>query len=397
MFLDATYFKTQVKHRVWRQLRDEQITALIKAERQASWFVAGLGARKMWLRLRSQGHDVARCTIERLMAGLGITGLTRGRRPPRTTTPDPAAVRPADLVNRHFAATRPNQLWVADFTYCPTWTGMVYVAFVFDVFSRRILGWRAAASMTTPLVLDCLEQAIWTRGKEGTRDLAGLVHHTDAGSQGGFNRSSQHLDRGGVRWARPAGWMTALTGRGRCSRRGGRRWPGGRSSASSGGDRVRGDDRGGRGCGAGVSRPVGCRWFRHAGGDEPMVLPPLSGRYLSVRRARGDRDLAGPGRGVREIARRLGRGPSTVSRELRRNAATRSGKLEYRASVAQWQAERRPGGPRPPSSSSNERLREYVQERLSGQVRRPDGTPVAGPAAPPWKGRNKPHRGTAAG
>jgi putative transposase len=126
---------------------------------------------------------VARCTIERLMAQAGIRGLTRGARPPRTTTADPAAARPADLVDRRFDATRPNQLWVADFTYCPTWDGMVYVAFVFDVFSRRILGWRAATSMTTPLVLDCLEQAIWTREKEGARDLTGLVHHTDAGAQ----------------------------------------------------------------------------------------------------------------------------------------------------------------------------------------------------------------------
>jgi len=166
-----------------RQQRDERLIALITAERAGSRFVAGLGARKLWLRLRSQGHDVARCTIERLMGQMGVTGLTRGSRPPRTTTADPAAARPADLVDRHFAAARPNQLWVADFTYCPTWSGMVYVAFVFDVFSRRILGWRAATEMTTPLVLDCLEQAIWTRAKEGTRDLSGLVHHTDAGSQ----------------------------------------------------------------------------------------------------------------------------------------------------------------------------------------------------------------------
>jgi transposase InsO family protein len=151
-----------------RQLRDEQLVAVIAAERAGSRHVAGLGARKMWLRLRSQGHDVARCTAGRLMAQMGVTGLTRGARPQRTTRPDPAAARPADLVDRHFAAFRPNQLQVADFTYCPTWAGMVYVAFVFDVFARRILGWRAATAMTTPLVLDCLEQAIWTRRCEGT-------------------------------------------------------------------------------------------------------------------------------------------------------------------------------------------------------------------------------------
>ncbi len=126
---------------------------------------------------------MARCTVERLMSQQGISGVVRTRRAPRTTIGDPAAVRPADLVDRHFAASAPNQLWVADFTYCPTWTGMVYVAFVFDVFSRRILGWRAATSMTTPLVLDCLEQAIWTRKQEGADNLRGLVHHNDAGSQ----------------------------------------------------------------------------------------------------------------------------------------------------------------------------------------------------------------------
>ena len=179
----STFYDTISRRRSRRQLRDEQLIELICQQRESNRFVAGLGARKMWLRLRSQGHDVARCTVERLMAQLGITGLTRSRKVIRTTVPDPAAKRPLDLVDRHFHASRPNQLWVADFTYCPTWTGMVYVAFVFDVFSRRILGWRATTRMTTPLVLDCLEQAIWTRTKEGVSDLSGLVHHTDAGSQ----------------------------------------------------------------------------------------------------------------------------------------------------------------------------------------------------------------------
>jgi putative transposase len=179
----STFYDATTRAPSRRALRDEELAALIAAERDSNRFVAGLGARKMWLRLRGKGHDVARCTIERLMAQMGITGVTRARRAPRTTIPDPGFARPRDLVERQFAATRPNQLWVADFTYCPTWTGMVYVAFVFDVFSRRILGWRAATSMTTPLVLDCLEQAIWTRAKQGTNDLSGLVHHTDAGSQ----------------------------------------------------------------------------------------------------------------------------------------------------------------------------------------------------------------------
>jgi putative transposase len=95
-------------------------------------------------------------------------------------------------VGRRFDPPAPNVLWVADFTYCPTWSGMVYVAFVIDAYSRRVLGWRAATSMTTTLVLDAVEQAIWVRARDGIADLTGLVHHTDAGSQPGLNRSSQH-------------------------------------------------------------------------------------------------------------------------------------------------------------------------------------------------------------
>jgi len=119
----------------------------------------------------------------------------------------------------------------------------------------------------------------------------------------------------------------------------------------------------------------------------------LSGRYLSFREREEIALLKVQGVGVREIARRLSRDPSTVSRELRRNAATRGGKLEYRASVAQWKAELVARRPKPAKLATNERLRDYVQDRLSGQVRRPDGTPVRGPVTGPWKGRNKPHRG----
>src|SRR5690606_35560186 len=125
-----------------------------------------LGARKLWLRLRRDGHDIARVTVERLMADLGLVGALRGRSN-RPTDTGKRETRPSDLVDRHFAAFRTDQLWVADFTYVPTWSGMVYVAFVFDVHSRRILGWRAATTMTTPLVLDCLEMAFFIRRREG--------------------------------------------------------------------------------------------------------------------------------------------------------------------------------------------------------------------------------------
>jgi putative transposase len=178
----STYYDNLNRRPSKRELRDEELKKVITAERKQNRFVRLLGARKMWLHLRGKGHQVARCTVERLFGQMGIAGAQRGRKP-RTTIPDEAADRPADRVDRAFVANRPNQLWCADFTYVPTWEGMVYVAFVFDVFSRRILGWRAATQMTTDLVLDTLEMALWTRRKDGVTDLSGLVHHNDAGSQ----------------------------------------------------------------------------------------------------------------------------------------------------------------------------------------------------------------------
>ena len=142
----------------------------------------------------------------------------------------------------------------------------------------------------------------------------------------------------------------------------------------------------------GASQAAGSRWFRERGGMPSFMLTPPVGRYLSYPEREEIAVLRAQGVGVREIARRLGRDPSTVSRELRRNAATRGGKLDYRASVAQWKAELLAQRPKTAKLACDERLREYVQERLSGQVRRPDGTPVCGPAATPWKGRNKPRR-----
>jgi putative transposase len=164
-----------------RALRDVEVLGLIDAAR-SNRFVVRFGARKMWLHLRGKGHDVARCTVERLMAEHGYVGALRGKKV-RTTIAEEKATRAPDLVGRDFTAHRPNQLWVADFTYVATWSGTVYVAFVFDVFSRRIVGWRAATSMTTDLVLNTLEMAIWSRTRDGVTDLSGLVHHTDAGSQ----------------------------------------------------------------------------------------------------------------------------------------------------------------------------------------------------------------------
>jgi putative transposase len=155
------------------------------------------GARKVWLALNREGIAVARCTVERLMRGLGLVGVRRGKKV-RTTVADGSAPRPADLVDRHFAAPAPDRLWVADFTYVSTWSGTVYVAFVIDAYARRILGWRVATTMRTELVLDALEQALWTRAREGSLDLTGLVHHNDAGSQYTSIAFTERLAEAGV-------------------------------------------------------------------------------------------------------------------------------------------------------------------------------------------------------
>ena len=176
-------------------MRDEDLRGEITRVHQANYGV--YGPRKVWLALNREGTRVARCTVERLMREMRLVGARRGKRVV-TTRSYPKAARPADLVQRRFRPVAPNRLWVADFTYVSTWSGMVYVAFVIDAYARRILGWRAATTMRTDLVLDAIEQAIWTRAREGVTDLSGLTHHHDNGSQGGFNWSSQHLNRGGV-------------------------------------------------------------------------------------------------------------------------------------------------------------------------------------------------------
>ena len=150
------------------------------------------GARKVWKQLNREQIRIARCTTERLMQKLGIQGVKRGKGY-QTTIPDDLAARPADLVNRNFTATRPNQLWVADITFVATWRGVVYVAFVIDVFSRCIVGWRVWNSLKTDLVLDALEQALFTR--TGTK---GLVHHSDRGCQYLSIRYTERLAEAGI-------------------------------------------------------------------------------------------------------------------------------------------------------------------------------------------------------
>jgi len=150
------------------------------------------GAPKVWRQLHREDIVVARCTVERLMRRLGLAGAVRGRKP-RTTIPAEVAARPADLVQRDFTATRPNQLWVADLTYVATWAGFVYVAFVIDVFSRRIVGWRVSRSLRSDLALDALEQALCSR--PGTERL---VHHSDRGVQYLSIRYTERLAEAGI-------------------------------------------------------------------------------------------------------------------------------------------------------------------------------------------------------
>ena len=150
------------------------------------------GARKVWRQLGREDFVVARCTVERLMRSFGLQGAARGRKC-RTTISDRSAERPLDRVNRQFQASRPNMLWVADFTYVATWAGFVYVAFVIDVFARRIIGWRVARSMHAELVLDALEQALWSRS-----GIKGVVHHSDRGSQYLSIRYSERLAEAGA-------------------------------------------------------------------------------------------------------------------------------------------------------------------------------------------------------
>ncbi len=151
------------------------------------------GADKVWRQLNREGLQVARCTVERLMRRLGLQGVRRGKII-RTTIPDKNVPCPLDRVKRQFRAERPNQLWVSDFTYVSTWQGWLYVAFVIDVFARRIVGWRVSNSMHTDFVLDALEQALYARQPE----LGNLIHHSDRGSQYVSIRYTERLAEAGI-------------------------------------------------------------------------------------------------------------------------------------------------------------------------------------------------------
>ena len=191
----STYYERKARERDPSRLPERaRRDAALSEEIQRVWEENRkvYGARKVWRKLGREGVTVARCTVERLMRGMGLAGAVRGKRI-RTTIPEEALARPADLVERDFTASRPNELWVADLTYVATWSGFVYVAFVIDAFSRRIVGWRVSRSLRTDLALDALEQALYARP-----DTHELVHHSDRGAQYLSIRYTERLREAGI-------------------------------------------------------------------------------------------------------------------------------------------------------------------------------------------------------
>lgn len=175
-----------------RAKRDESLIPHIERVWHANMQV--YGADKVWKQMNREAIPVARCTVERLMGRLGLQGARRGMTV-RTTVPDRSMPCPLDRVNRRFTAERPNQLWVSDFTYVSTWQGWLYVAFVVDVFARRIVGWRVSRTMSTDFVLDALEQALYARQPDNAE---GLIHHSDRGSQYVSIRYTERLAEAGI-------------------------------------------------------------------------------------------------------------------------------------------------------------------------------------------------------
>ncbi|WP_326793876.1 IS3 family transposase (plasmid) [Streptomyces sp. NBC_00841] len=187
----STYYAHKKRLPSARALRDAELAPLIIKIYRDNYSV--YGARKIWAELKRQGHQVARCTVERLMRAEGLTGAVRGKKIV-TTVADKEAERAPDRLGRQFVATAPNRVWVADFTYVATWSGTVYVAFVVDTFSRRIVGWSAATNKQTPLVLSALEMGLWQRDRANTPVIPReLIHHSDAGSQYTSFRLATHL------------------------------------------------------------------------------------------------------------------------------------------------------------------------------------------------------------
>jgi putative transposase len=177
----SSYYAAKSRPPCKRRLREAELRVEIQRVFDENFSV--YGPRKVWRQLNREHIRVARCTVERLMGQMGLRGRGRGRfRYKRTTIADEKALRPADLVERRFVADAPNQLWVADITYVPTWSGFAYVAFITDVYSRRIIGWRVSSSLRSDLAIDAFEMAVWARRNEGL-PIDGVIHHSDRGVQ----------------------------------------------------------------------------------------------------------------------------------------------------------------------------------------------------------------------
>jgi putative transposase len=251
---ESAYYQRRSAPPSKRQRDDELLLDGIRLVHQRNWFA--YGARRVWLSLRRDGVEVGRDRVRRLMRQEGLAGAKRRGKRWRTTISDPAQPRPADLVARNFVVARPDALWVADFTYLRSWQGVSYFSFVLDAYSRRIVGWQLTTHMRTSLVLDALRMAL-TRRQQGA-DVE-LVHHSDAGSQGGFKWSSQHPDGGGG-CGQAGGVDAGVDGQV------GDEVAGGAVVAAGGGARVLAADRDGR-----DERGGGRGGGRVAGGWQPMV------------------------------------------------------------------------------------------------------------------------------
>jgi putative transposase len=176
----STYYARRDRPPSARARRDAETAEEIRRVHRENFGV--YGARKVWRQLHREGRPAARCTVERLMRAQGLAGAVRGKTKRTTVAAEPSGQRPRDLLDRDFSAEAPNRRWVADITYVPTWSGFVYVAFVVDLFSRRIVGWRASTSLRADLALDALEHALWQRARQA-QDVTGVVHHSDRGVQ----------------------------------------------------------------------------------------------------------------------------------------------------------------------------------------------------------------------
>jgi putative transposase len=195
----SAYYQRKTGERSARVLEDERLLGAIRELHEANY--CAYGYRRTWKALLRSGEQVPRCRVQRLMRAHGIQGAKRRGKPWRTTVPDPEAHRRPDLVQRDFSASAPNELWIADFSYLRCWEGLVFFSFVIDVFSRKIVGWQFASHMRTTLVLDALRMALSTRDR--VKEVR-LVHHSDRGSQGGFNRRSHRFVFEGIVDARRA-------------------------------------------------------------------------------------------------------------------------------------------------------------------------------------------------